>query len=410
MRADAVLFVLVALLVAGAVGLLRWTRYASLGVTDLKMICTSRELMLASANPYDSQVLQAAGIPAHQPLTLPPLLVHAYAPACGVPPYWIAAVAGAALVIVIRRGLDVPLVLAACAVFAGFGAFPWVALGANHAMLEALFVGSAAVALYSGAPLMFALAIGAAAYIKSLGPLPLLLSAVRWQGRTAAGAIVCGLLTVATLFALQRLVDSGTASAYWHAVLTVYPAHAARDLRFASEDNPSPYAFLPIVARHIGLTSDAGVAAAGLVSAAFLAAWVLAWRRQMHDPHARVWLAMLLMAVIVVAHPRVKQYSPFALTPLLAFALARLPHARRPGLIALTCVIPHAPVLLIVLPRMPVPVVFLLQYSLWLVLALAVVWALTSRGILEVTRGFDAGGGEPLNTKGRIRMNAAGVK
>lgn len=385
-RATLVVIAL-ALLAAGAVGTLRWTRYASAGPTDLAMICTSQQMLAASGNPYDPRVLEAAGFPTYQPLTLPPLLVRAYAPVCGVPPYWLAAFAGAALVILTWRGLRVPFVLSLGAVFAGFGAFPWVALGANHAMLEALAVGAAAVALAADAPLTFGAAIGVAAFLKSLVPLPMLLSAVRWPRGAAIRAVACGLLAAGAFQLLQWVLDPAVAGHYWHAILTVYPGHAARDLQIASEDNPSPFAFLPIVARHVGLDPAAGVFAAVLVSASFMGAWVLSWRRVSSDPGARVWAAMLLIAVIVVAHPRMKQYSPFALTPLLAFGLARMPHAWRAWMVALTCVVPHASVLLLVLPPLPTSVIFLLQYSQWLVLALSVALALWPAGVRAVARG-----------------------
>jgi hypothetical protein len=328
--------------------------------------------------------LTAAGVPGYLVLAFPPMLVQAWAPLCGAAPYWPAAFVGIGLVILAWRALEVPPLLAVCAIAAGFGAFPWIALTGNFAMLEAVAAGVATASLPAGAPAAFGLAVGAAAFIKSLTPLPLALSAVRWPLASAARAIAIALAAIAVLNGVQWLIWPDATKAYWLAILTLYPGHAADELRFATEHNPSLYAFMPIVSRFLGLGSAIGTGAAGLVSAAFLAAWLLAWRRVSGDSGARVWAAMLWMAVVVAAHPRVKPYSLFALTPLLAFALARMPGPWRAPAIALTCVAPHASALLLVLPSLPNYAVFPLQYSQWLALAASVAMALTPARIRAI--------------------------
>lgn len=373
-----------ALTVSAATGALRWQAAAATAGEDLGVICVSERMLDASANPYHHPALTNAGVSSYLVLAFPPMLVQAWAPACGVPPYWLAGLAGIGLVLLTWRGLKVPPLIAVCAIGAGFGAFPWIALTGNFAMLEAIAVGVATVALLAGPPSRFAVAIGAAAFIKSLTPLPLALSAIRWPLSTALRTIAIVLLTVAALNGVQWLLWPDATKAYWLAVLTLYPGHAADELMFASEHNPSLYAFMPIVSRFLGLGSVAGTVVAGVISAGLIAAWLLTWRRVGGDPGARVWAAMLLMAVFVCAHPRVKPYSLFALTPLLAFALARMPEKWRAPAIALTCIAPHAAVLLLVLPPLPTLAVFTLQYSQWLMLALSVVLALRPISIAAV--------------------------
>lgn len=382
-RATRTLAVL-ALAVAAAAGLLRWQAAGDTAGEDLVVICAGERLLDTTGNPYDHPVLTAAGVPPYLLLVFPPMLVQAWAPMCGVPPYWPASLAGLGLILLTWRGLKVPPLLASCAIVAGLGAFPWVALTGNFAMFEALAVGAATVALFSGAPMAFGVAIGAAAFIKSLTPMALALSAVRWPLATALRAIAIVLLTVAALQGLQWLIWPSATEAYWQAMLTQYPGHAADELAFATEHNPSPYAFMPIVSRFLGFGPALGTAAAGLISAAFLVAWLRAWRRVSVNPAAVVWAAMLLLAVIVVAHPRVKPYSLFALTPLLAFALSRMPETWRAPAIAMTCIAPHAAVLLLVVPPLPSYAVFVLQYSQWLMLAISVALALSPARMLAI--------------------------
>ena len=383
-RVATPVLIALALAVAAGSGLVRGQHAPNAVGEDLSVICVSGNLLDIPSNPYDHEVLTASGVPAHLVLAFPPLLVQAWTPACAMAPYWLAGLAGIALVFLTWRALEVPFLLAACAIFSGFGAFPWVALTGNFAMLEALAVGVATVSLAANAPLTFGAALGAAAFMKSLTPLPMALSAIRWTPGTAARAVAAVLLTVASLQAIQWIIWPEAAAAYWQAVLTLYPGHAADELRFATEHNPSAYAFLPIATNFLGFGAGAGTWMAVLTSAAFACAWLRTWRRAAGAIGARVWAAMLLMAVIVVAHPRVKPYSLFVLTPVLAYALARMPAAWRAPVIALTCIVPHAAVLLLLLPPLPVYMVFLLQYSQWVALATSVAIALRLRNVLVI--------------------------
>ena len=348
---------------------------------DFEMVCTAAALMARGGNPYDAADLQAAGGAASTPLTFPPLVIRLVKPACGrVPVLGIALAVAGAIIAVTWSLAGTNLLAIASGVTAGFAAYPWVLVTGNVAMFEGLAGAGAFWALVAGRPAVFGVFIGLAAFMKSLMPLMFLVAAVVAWRRNAAKAVAAAVLTTMGLHAVDLAIGASSSLDYWHAYRYDYARWALADLRFASEYNPSIFAFLPIATDHVGLGRSAGLWMAAGVAAMFGVLWLRLWRLAGDSRSERTWLAILAIAVIVVCHPRFKPYSVFVLTPALALGLSRLRGGMQAGAVALACLAPNVLLLTLLgvqtLPPVPVPLLFALQYAQWVCAALVLAFAL----------------------------------
>jgi hypothetical protein len=203
---------------------------------------------------------------------------------------------------------------------------------------------------------------------------------VRWPVRTALAAVAAA----AALFGALELATYGVAPSalgqYWHAVRSGWNGFVGEELRFGSENNPSMFSFLPIATAYVGLGTRAGYALAAALALVFVAGWIRAWRTHAGTEAARVWLALLAMAVIAVIYPRFKPYSMVFLLPAMAMVLARLDEKQLRAALIVACLLPNAALIamtwLATVPPLPTPVVFALQYAQWMLVAAAVALAL----------------------------------
>lgn len=381
MRLVTTLLVAASIAAAAAAAATRVMTHAASAGADFQVVCASGGILGAGGNPYEGRALESVtGRPA-MPMTYPPLAARVISPACGrIPFLWVVLGAAAAASVLITRIPGAGAYgLALLAVVAGFGAFPWLLVTGNIAMLEGMAGAVAVAALVRGRERVFGAALAAAGFIK-LMPLGLVVVAFAyWPAARAWRALGVAAAVFGALHLTSYLADPEATRQYWSAIGSGFGGYAQAELRFGSEANPSHFSFLPILSEHIGAGRAAGLAAAALITLAAGAVWIYAWRLRA-APRARFWLTALALVGLVAAYPRFKPYSLFLLTPILALALTEARNRARDALIVLTCLLPNlalfALTMLERLPAAPVPLVFLLQYAQWLCVALAVAVAL----------------------------------
>ncbi len=378
---QGMLLVALALLLAAAAAAVRFEAVGEKAGGDLQVICAADDVLAAGGNPYDRSQIEQAGGPVAMPLTYPPLLVRTVAHSCGRGLAVSSALALLTLLIVAWRGRVASLPIAAAAIGSGFAALPWLLITANIAALEGVAGALAVTTLLSGVPVLFGAAMGVIGFVK-VTPLLLVLAAfIRWPKVAAIKALASSIVMFIALHAAGYLLDAESTRRYLGAVLEGFGGYVAAEIAFGSEANPSMFSFLPYVAGWVGVPREAGLAAAALVASAFGLAWLRLWRRSGGSGGERMWLALLMMAVITICHPRFKPYSPFLLTSALAFVLQRLAGRPQHAGLVLACVLPNLLLLILTIVEdrrlgLAVPLFFSLQYAQWICAAAALAMAL----------------------------------
>jgi hypothetical protein len=360
------------------------TRSMTMGA-DFGVVCAASVVITSGSDPYDPSNLGAVWPERLIPLTYPPLLVQGLSTVCGRLPFWVLVFGAAALMIAISLrvpGID-SVALTTTAVLSGFGAFPWLVLTGNLAMIEGVMGAVAALGLVAGHPRLFGAALGLAGFVK-IAPLLLLAAAwVRWPAGQAWRAIGVGISLFTVLQVVSYLAEPVATLGYWHALTDGFGGHVARELRLGGAPSPSHFSFLPIVGAHLGAGREVGLAAAALLTVAAAAAWLRLWAISPRDERTRLSLAAGLMLLIAVGYPRFKPYTLFLLTPLLALALCNLAPRRKNVATVLTCLLPCLALLGAALApdSIPLPAAFVLAYAQWLLTAAVVVVLLSRRGL-----------------------------